>query len=406
LKSDSDREAIETVTNKAFRSDKSQAKGTTRQYEARIREINTRFNRELLRRRQLEKSLKELQKRYHRLVIGIPCVIIGLNRQGRITFFNHFAEESFGYQASEIVGQSIFGTIVPLEEPSFHRVLRGKKWKSHTTSPNAYDSWEGKSLHANGQSKWFEWVTYELAPEAGIKREIICVGIDRTARKSMEEQVVRQAAEKAVTGERDRLARELHDAVSQTLFSVNLIAEVMPILWERDQEEGRRRLNEIQWLTKSALFEMRTLLLELRPSALIDTPLKELLSQLAEAVRSRMVIPVVLSVTECQLLVETKMAFYRIAQEALNNIVKHSQASQVKISLSCLSGQLELRIMDNGIGFDATSIPGKSLGVKIMQERAEAIGAVLEIKSQAGIGTEVTVRLKDVQEKGGTHDTA
>ena len=157
---------------------------------------------------------------------------------------------------------------------------------------------------------------------------------------------------------------------------------------------------------KKSLFEMRTLLLELRPSALIDTPIKELLSQLAEAVRSRMVIPVMLSVTECQLLVETKMAFYRIAQEALNNIVKHSQASQVKISLSCLSGQLELRIMDNGIGFDVTSILGKSLGVKIMQERAEAIGAVLEIKSQAGIGTEVTVRLKDVQEKGGTHDTA
>ena len=406
MKSGSDREAIETVTNTAFRSDKSQAKGTTRQYEARIREINTRFNRELLRRRQLEKSLKELQKRYHRLVIGIPCVIIGLNWQGRITFFNHFAEESFGYQASELVGQSIFGTIVPSEEPSFHRVLRSRKWKSHTTSPNTYDSWEGKSLHANGQSMWFEWVTYEMEREVGTKREIICVGIDRTARKSMEEQSIRQAAEKAIIAERDRLAKELHDAVSQTLFSVGLIAEVLPTLWERNQDEGKRCLNEIRVLTKGALSEMRALLLELRPSTLVDTPISELLSQLTQAVRSRMLIPLDLNISECQLSVEAKIGLYRIAQEALNNVMKHSQASRVAVSLSRLVGQIELRIVDNGIGFNLASVRKNSMGMRIMRERADTINAVLKVKSKTGAGTEVVVRLKDVKNGGESHDTA
>jgi signal transduction histidine kinase len=201
-----------------------------------------------------------------------------------------------------------------------------------------------------------------------------------------------QAEEAAVAAERSRLARDLHDAVTQTLFSSSIIAEVLPRLWERDPEEGRRRLQELRELTRGALAEMRTLLMELRPSALAEARLSELLRQLAESIAGRARVPVDLKVEgECSLDAGVKVALYRIAQEALNNIAKHAGASAATIRLSCQPGLVELRVADDGIGFDPTTLPANSLGLGIMGERAESIGAELEINSQPGNGTEISV---------------
>jgi signal transduction histidine kinase len=138
-----------------------------------------------------------------------------------------------------------------------------------------------------------------------------------------------RAKEEATMVERTRLARELHDAVSQTLFSASLIAEVLPRIWERNPEEGRKRLEEVRQLTRGALAEMRTLLFELRPAALQDVDIRDLLKQLGESVTGRSRIPVTLEINgECELPLDVKIALYRLCQEALNNIVKHAQASR------------------------------------------------------------------------------
>jgi len=145
-----------------------------------------------------------------------------------------------------------------------------------------------------------------------------------------------EQAEQAAAAERSRLARDLHDAVTQTLFSASLIAEVLPWLWERDSEEGRRRLEELRQLTRGALAEMRTLLLELRLSALIDAELGDLLRQLAESITGRAQLPVAVEVEgQCALPPTVKVALYRIAQEALNNVTKHAGASRVSVRLRC-----------------------------------------------------------------------
>ena len=101
-----------------------------------------------------------------------------------------------------------------------------------------------------------------------------------------------EAQQVAASQERSRLARDLHDAVTQTLFSASLIAEVLPALWENDPAEGRQLLGELRQLTRGALAEMRTLLLELRPAALVEANLGDLLRQLAESVSGRTGIPV------------------------------------------------------------------------------------------------------------------
>jgi signal transduction histidine kinase/predicted hydrocarbon binding protein len=202
-----------------------------------------------------------------------------------------------------------------------------------------------------------------------------------------------QAEQSAALAERNRLARDLHDAVSQTLFSASLIAEVLPQLWEKNPAEGRRRLEELRELTRGALAEMRALLMELRPSTLTDFSLGDLLRQLAEAEIGRSRLGVDLSIAnERSLPPEIKIAFYRIAQEALHNVGKHAGATCVNMLLQFESNFVELVIADDGRGFDVENIPPNSLGVGIMRERAAKIRGNFTITSQIGEGTKITVR--------------
>lgn len=196
----------------------------------------------------------------------------------------------------------------------------------------------------------------------------------------------------AIAAERNRLARDLHDAVTQTLFSASLIADVLPRIWERDVEQGKARLEELRELTRGALAEMRTLLLELRPATLTESSLAELLRQLTQAIggRSRMHIDLQIA-GERPLPPETQVALYRITQEALNNITKYAGASQVAINLTFQTDIVRLSIQDNGRGFNPTDIRPHSLGLSIMRERAQKIGAVFAIESRIGEGTVVTV---------------
>jgi len=212
-----------------------------------------------------------------------------------------------------------------------------------------------------------------------------------------------QAQQLAVVEERNRLARELHDAVTQTLFSASLIAETLPALWESDQEEGRRLLGELRQLSRGALAEMRTLLLELRPAALLEASLGDLVRQLCEAVTGRTGTPVTVTIDGQRALPDdVHVALYRIAQEALNNVVKHARASEVAVSMRCASPaggdetgpSVELQVSDNGVGFDSSDVEPGELGLGIMHERAQHIGATLMMESQPGRGTQVTVLWK------------
>ncbi len=209
-----------------------------------------------------------------------------------------------------------------------------------------------------------------------------------------------QIEQSAVVAERNRLARDLHDAVTQTLFSVSLIAEVLPRLWERNREEGLRRLEELRELTRGALAEMRTLLLELRPASLAEAETKELFHHLADAFIGRARIPVDLEIKgECDLPAEVKVAFYRIAQEMLNNVAKHAEANHVKLSLECQNEGVHFFVEDDGIGFDPSIVSPENLGLGIMKERAESIGAELLIQSSTGKGTRMILDWKPLENR-------
>lgn len=244
-------------------------------------------------------------------------------------------------------------------------------------------------------------VSYTQPHAFGAEQQRLFTALAQRAAIAIENaRLYERAQDLAVVEERSRLARELHDAVTQTLFSASLLAEVLPPTWESDRAEGRRLLQELRQLNRAALAEMRTLLLELRPAVLADANLIDLLHQLAEAVTGRTSIPVAVTVEgQCDIPEEVRIALYRIAQEGLNNVVKHAHADHVSINLCCTSpafdgGQpttIELRAIDDGVGFDLNAVPPDRLGLGFIRERAQAIGAELTIASRPGVGTEIVV---------------
>jgi PAS domain S-box-containing protein len=201
-----------------------------------------------------------------------------------------------------------------------------------------------------------------------------------------------QVQQAAALTERQRLARELHDAVSQTLFAAGMIADATPRLWDKDPASGQQNLELLSAMIRGASAEMRSLLLELRPDTLKGQTLGSLLQTLAIAARARTQAAVSLKVEgDCQGQEDVTLAFHRIAQETLNNIAKHAEASQVVIDCSCDPESTKLCIQDDGRGFDPQAIQAGHLGIGIMYERARKIGADIKIDSEIGRGTQVSV---------------
>lgn len=214
----------------------------------------------------------------------------------------------------------------------------------------------------------------------------------RTALAIENAHLYEQAQQAAALEERQRLARDLHDAVTQTLFSASLIAEALPKIWQRDPAAGAERTEELRQLTRGALAEMRMLLLELRPSALAEANLDQLLHQLGDAVAGRTRVPVAVSAeVHGKLPAEVQVAFFRVAQEALNNAAKHADASRVEVRVHSSGDCADLTIRDDGRGFDPSSVPGGHFGLGMMRERAEAIDARVEVTSAPGQGTTVAL---------------
>jgi signal transduction histidine kinase len=199
-----------------------------------------------------------------------------------------------------------------------------------------------------------------------------------------------RSQELAKMEERQRIARDLHDAVTQTLFSASMMAETL--LLSIADEKTSTSLQRVQQLIQGALAEMRTLLIELRPEALETTALSDLLQHLAQMTIARTSSQVEVHIDqEIVLEPDVKTVFYRVAQEALNNIIKHARASHVDIELQRDQGVVLLRISDNGNGFDPTDLRAGHFGIDIMDERAQMINASLAVNSTINKGTDVTL---------------
>lgn len=286
-----------------------------------------------------------------------------------------------------------------IEDEELDAISSVQRWR--TIVGGHFDSYLSAPIvikeHVYGAISLFYTQNREFSDE---EIDLVVTLTDQAALAIENAQLRSQVERSAIAAERDRLARDLHDAVTQTLFSTSLIAEVLPRIWEKNPEQGHARLEEIRTLTRGALAEMRSLLMELRPSALMETAFPDLLRQLTEAFTGRSGVPVQVDLEgDCQFPPDVKVAIYRVAQEALNNVAKHARASTCQVRLHCSKDEVELAVRDDGTGFDAQSIPPDSLGVGIMRERAEQIGAQLSIDSTIGAGTQIKLVWKKDREE-------
>jgi signal transduction histidine kinase len=203
-----------------------------------------------------------------------------------------------------------------------------------------------------------------------------------------------QAQEVAAFEERNRLARELHDSVSQALYGIALGTRTARILYDRDPAKVIEPLDYVKSLAQAALTEMRALIFELRPESLENEGLVMALTKQAESVQARHGIQVQVELgEEPSYPVEMKEALYRIAREALHNIVKHANATQIKLCVSQADTMVLLEIHDNGKGFDpGGKFPGH-LGLQSMRERTERLDGTFTIESAPGQGTHIRVQI-------------
>ena len=348
-------------------------------------------------RHHIEVALRQSQQEYRSLIDDVfntsTVGVLILDRDFKIVWLNGAIETYFGIPREELLGED-------------KRLLIESKLKCIFADADAFSSSILASYRDNtfdqrleclvtpGSYRQERWLEHWSQP---IRAGMYAGGriehyTDITQRKRIESSEREKAQKLAAAEERQHLARELHDSVTQTLFTTTVISESALRQWEINPAKAHDLMTQLHQLTTSALAEMRLLLLELRPASLTQQSLSALIQQLVFTVQGRTGMQITTELDEmAKLMPDVQVALYRIVQEALNNVVKHAHASAVHIRLQNEGDQLELVILDNGQGFEIDTIQPSSLGMGIMQERANDIGAWLQMSSSPGHGTTVQV---------------
>lgn len=333
-------------------------------------------------------QLESSEQRYRHLVQNSPDTIWSAQPDGTLTYVSDTIEHLSGWRPDELVGKHFSELVHPssgeqITEEWERMIAEGQPERVNRFYLKHRD---GHPIPAE-TTGIAEAVDGRLVGAHGAVRDI-------STRERLESELRDQAADLAASQERANLARELHDSVTQALFSIGLTARSLELLLDKDPEGVRSKLSELKELQREALAEMRTLILELRPKNLEEDGLEPALHSHAASVQGRTGLSITVEADAgwpSDLPGDAAEALYRITQEALHNVVKHANATTARIVLAREAGSLRLSVTDNGIGFDPSQTPPGHLGLVGMQQRADLIGAEFILDSRPGIGTVVGV---------------
>lgn len=204
-----------------------------------------------------------------------------------------------------------------------------------------------------------------------------------------------RSRELSIVEERNRLARELHDAVTQKLFGVVLAAESGRALLARDVEGAGAQLELVRELAGAAMDELRSVIVHLRPPQVEAEGLAVALAKHVDVLRRSHRRPIELDVDgDRDVAARIEADVFRIAQEALHNALRHAGAARIVVRLRCEASRVALTVTDDGAGFDVERVRARRLGLTTMAERARAIGGELRIESAPGAGTTVSLEVR------------
>lgn len=210
-----------------------------------------------------------------------------------------------------------------------------------------------------------------------------------------EKSILAQTAHSAaVMEERQRLARDLHDVVSQQLFALSMMSSAALRVFDFDSDKAREQLNEVSEIAAKAQGEMRALLLHLRPVQLSDDRLCDGIIKLIQELKAKTNIDFHASIDEIENLSKAaEEHLFRIVQEALSNVLRHADAGNIKITLTEEEDYIYLFIADNGKGFNPHKERITSYGLKTMRERCEEVGGIFKIRSKKNEGTYIDIKI-------------
>jgi PAS domain S-box-containing protein len=346
--------------------------------------------RDIRERERLEQELRSSEERYRYLVQSSPDLVWMTDDEGRFTFVSDQAHSILGWEAHDLLGRS-FADLTPASgrrgAMARYRWLQRRPTQVHRSRLNV--------LARDGRDLAMEITGIGMVQDGrfvgahGAARDV-------SERDRLEKGLRRQAAELASSEERAHLARELHDSVTQALFSMTLLSRSIELLLEKDPSQVPEKLASLRELQRDALAEMRALIFELRPGNIEEHGLIQALRTHSASLAGRIGLPVVV---EAELpdrpSIEVEDTLYRIAQEALHNVVKHAGARQVRVEVGRVPAGVRLVVRDDGRGFDPAAVPDGHLGLAGMRSRAERLGGTLAVTASPGHGTVVEVVVPD-----------
>lgn len=356
-----------------------------------------RLRRERERRRLVGEQLRVSEERYREIFENAHDAIWLQDMQGRITMANKACAEITGFAPEELIAMRVKGFLS--EEPlNKARQIRKRLLAGETIN----EPYEQEIIKRDGTSALL-WLTPSLITSQGWPTGFQFIARDITEQAHMQENLnfYLQQVTRAQEHERQRIAQELHDETAQSLL---LMAQRLDSLASTAKKRLNRdvaaELQEVRATTIEALMELRRLAQDLRPRILDDMGLVPALEWLADDLAEQDGIEARVEVdgTLPRLSEEGQLLLFRIAQEALRNIGKHSGASEATLSLRAYGDRLEMRVVDNGEGFTLPKAVGDlaatgKLGLLGMHERARLLGGTLDIRSERRKGTTVVVEL-------------
>ena len=355
-------------------------------------------------RKHAEEALRNSEEQYRMLVQSANSIILRMDTNGVVKFFNEFSQKFFGYAAEEILGRNVVGTIVPETDSSGRNLA--EMIRDIGQRPDQYEFNQNENMRCNGERVWIAWTNKAIIDNDGTVREILCIGNDITILKQAEEKLLYHkkqlqslASELSLAEERERrrIAAELHDRIAQNLAVGKIkISELREMVTNNN---CRIMIDVIDSILQQTIRETRSLSFELCPPYLYELGFETALEWLAERIQKNYNFTIHF---ECDKELkpmgdDIKVVLFQSTRELLVNIAKHAGARNAWVSVRKDNGNIRINVEDDGIGFDfaeAESRIGRSdggFGLLSIRERINYLGGHLECESGEGRGTRISL---------------